>query len=57
VKVNGKALLSMKNIYSTIRKHIFVDHKNDKVTKMKMQSMIFYCGLYTVSRHKQFLVS
>jgi len=55
--VNGKALLSMKNIYSTIRKHIFVDHKNDKVTKMKMQSMIFYCGLYTVSRHKQFLVS
>jgi len=26
VKVNDKALLSMKNIYSTIRKHIFVDH-------------------------------
>jgi len=55
VKVNGKALLNMKNIYSTIRKHIFVDHKNYKVTKMKMQSIIFYCSLYTVSRHKKFL--
>jgi len=26
--MNGKALLSMKNIYSTICKHIFVDHTN-----------------------------
>ena len=55
--VNGKAL-SMKTICSTSGKHIFVDPTNCKVTKIKMQSMIFYCGIYTVSRQrKKFLVS